>query len=84
MVRNIRLTCEGQKMMKARFTCNTKIPNQFRAGSVVVAFHAAYDESNKEWAEATPSGSLSMVIDNPAAAEFIEQGQTYELTFVRV
>lgn len=70
--------------MKARFTCGSKIPNIFKDGSVVCYFYAVYDESNKEWAEATPSGSLTMVIDNPKAAATIIQGDTYELTFERV
>jgi len=34
-----------------------------------------------DWSKYTPSGSISMQITNPAAAEAFEQGKTYLVTF---
>lgn len=42
-----------------------------------------YRRVNEEWAPATPSGSLSMQVDNPAASAQFEQGEFYLLTFER-
>lgn len=42
----------------------------------------ASDEDKAFWT-ATPNGELSMVIDNPDAAEFFELGEDYFLTFER-
>lgn len=36
---------------------------------------------NEQWSQATPSGALSMLVTNPAAAEAFEQGGIYLLTF---
>lgn len=38
-------------------------------------------EENKEWSAATPSGSVTLVINNTAAAEQFELGQDYLITF---
>lgn len=48
----------------------------------------AYDnkDDNKEWAAATPSGTIDMVIGNPDALEFFNKnlGKTVDITFGEV
>jgi hypothetical protein len=69
--------------VKAKFNCSAVIPNAYGTG-VTAHFHAVYGkgEENKDYAEATPSASLSMVIsDKTKAAEYFEQGKEYYLTF---
>lgn len=39
---------------------------------------------NREWASATPGGSMTMFISNPAALAQFEQGQEYEAIFTHV
>lgn len=57
-------------------------------GSEQVSLHAVYASSesdpNKSWAKATPSGSLLMSIDNPAAWGAFKPDHEYILTFEEV
>lgn len=39
---------------------------------------------NREWAQATPFGSIEMGILNEAATAYFEQGQEYLVTFTKV
>jgi hypothetical protein len=81
--------------MRAKFRCssvseifwdewkNNKSTGTKVKGSEQVTFHAVYatDGPNKEWATATPSGSLSMNIDNPAAWGHFKVDEEYFLDF---
>lgn len=44
----------------------------------LTAVHAASeDDPNKEWAEASPQGSLQLTIQNPGAFGFVKPGKFY-------
>jgi len=50
--------------------------------SVELRFDAVYDdgiEENQRFSKATPSGCLTMQVDNPAALEQMKLGQAYYL-----
>lgn len=38
-------------------------------------------EENKQWSQYTPSGTMTMYVTNPAAAEQFELGKEYLVTF---
>lgn len=42
------------------------------------------DDPNREWAMASPSGSLDMSIQNPAAFGYVQAGQEYRVTIERI
>ena len=69
--------------VQAKFRCDSVIPNPY-SNSRVAHFHAVYgtDGENASFSKATPSGMLSMTIDNETlASTFFEQGKDYYLTF---
>lgn len=47
-----------------------------------VQLNAVYAETgiNKQWAQSTPAGQLTLTIDNPAAQGFFETGKEYLIT----
>jgi hypothetical protein len=57
-------------------------PPQRNGSHESVSLSAVYAETgvNKEWATATPSGSLSLSIDNPSAQGFIQADKEYIVT----
>lgn len=70
--------------VKAKFTCNAVVPSAWNTKCTVVYFNAVFGKEgdNADYAKATPSGQLNMVIDeNTPAASFFEQGKNYYLTF---
>jgi hypothetical protein len=75
--------------VKARFNVNsithTKHGNGWAHPAPVgsVKLGAVGGEANKEWASATPSGSIEMTIGNPDALEWFNKklGETVEITF---
>jgi hypothetical protein len=67
--------------VKAKFRCYSVIPNGY---NTAYHFHAVYgtEGENADYAKATPSGSLSMNVDNDTkASDLFEAGQDYYLTF---
>ncbi len=67
--------------VKAKFTCNSIVDNPW--GGKTAHFNAVYGQEgeNKDYADATPSGNLSLVIsDGRPAAEYFQQGENYYLT----
>ncbi|MDD4972478.1 MAG: hypothetical protein PHT07_23860 [Paludibacter sp.] len=71
--------------VKAKFRCNAVIPNSWNNGvSTTAHLNAVYgtEGENADYSKATPSGNLSLVIDNEVpASKFFEQGKEYYLTF---
>jgi hypothetical protein len=56
--------------------------DQGRSGEVTLS--AVYDqttEENRRYAKATPSGSITMRVDNPPALEVFELGKTFYVDF---
>lgn len=70
-------------MVRAKFVCESKTPDQHDPSSVAVRFNAVYGsgEANKEWSRWTPSGQLQMQISNPGAHEQFDVGKEYFLDF---
>jgi len=63
----------------AKVKCNAK--NAFQGASTTLSFGPDYaDGRNKEWANATPSLSLSMTV-NGQVADYFTLGESYTLTF---
>lgn len=68
----------------ARFYVDQITRRAYNPDHVEVVLKAAgRGEQNKTWAQYTPSGTLTMQINNPAAAQtFLENlGRDFELTF---
>lgn len=56
-------------------------------GSTEVILTPQYDQSIEEdrrFAKATPSGTISLFIDNPPAALYLEPGQNFYVDFTKV
>ncbi len=69
---------DGQKI-----TARVKVHYKNGENPVSVSFLPDYaDGRNREWANATPSLSLSMVL-KPEVAAMFEMGEAIELTFTR-
>jgi hypothetical protein len=81
-------------MVRAKFTV-TSIKKQFyktAAGEVVehsaeIVLTPQYDstiEEDRRYAKATPSGLISLCIDNPSAIEYLKPGEAFYVDFTRV
>jgi hypothetical protein len=68
----------------AKFTVRAA-ETKYEGGPVHVRLTPDYGTAeapkNAEWAKATPSGEITMVIDNPAAAEQFTPGREFTVTF---
>jgi hypothetical protein len=76
-------------MVRAKFRVTevtTSISNYGGAAGTIeskrVKLSAVGDEHNKTWSKWTPSGELTMTINNPAAFEQFKPGQCYFVDFV--
>ena len=65
-------------MIRAKFRCNSV--RRFESGESV-ELTAVSDEANKQWTKWTPSGNLTMAIDNPDALGKFVPGKVYYLDF---
>ena len=69
-------------MVRAKFTCDSIIPQG--NGDKSVQFHAVYshDGENASFSTSTPSGQLSMWINaSTPAVDYFQQGKDYYLDF---
>lgn len=72
--------------VRAKFTCNTKIPSGDQTTVYLNAVYSNRDgtraEENKAFSDATPAGSVQITIanDKPALGAF-EVGKSYYLDF---
>jgi hypothetical protein len=69
--------------VRAKFTVE-KV-SKTRYGGTELTLSPQYDETipeDRRFAKATPSGSLTMYVDNPPAAEFFKLGEAYYLDFI--
>lgn len=70
--------------VQARFYVDQVTKRAYNPDHVEVTLKAAgRGEQNKSWSQYTPSGTLSMTINNPSAAEFFTDrlGQDIAITF---
>ncbi|QTU64210.1 hypothetical protein [Streptomyces scabiei] len=72
--------------IRAKFRCNTETHKKWGPNDSQVArsyeFSAVYDENlpeDQRYAKASPSGSLTIQVDNPAVS--FEPGRSYYLDF---
>jgi hypothetical protein len=72
-------------MVRAKFTCNSI--RYYAYGERELCFDAVYDDGtpeNQRFSKATPSGTLTITVDNPSAAAFFIPGKQYYLDFTAV
>lgn len=72
--------------VRAKFQCSSVVPQGAQTPEYTcmsVHLHAVYADGkgNESWSKATPNGSLTMTITNPAALEQFVPGKTYFLDF---
>lgn len=69
--------------LQAKFLCKNTTQSAWTKGepqSETVELEPVCDPANKEWCEATPSGSLKMVISNKGAFGTLKPGTEYLIT----
>lgn len=76
-------------MITARFYVTSITRNAYNPAHAAITLKPAYrGEENKAWAEATPSGEITLQVNNPAAVaqftEWFETGKDLHLTFATV
>lgn len=76
---------QEMKMVRAKFMVQEIRQHYYgNPGATTVILRPQYDQSieeDKRFAKATPTGEVSMYIDNPPAQAFFELGKTYYLDF---
>lgn len=71
--------------VRAKFRCYAKVVNPW--GNTAVHFHAVYgtEGENADYSKYTPSGNISMNVDNETkATDLFQEGQDYYIDFVPV
>ena len=74
-------------MVRGKFRVVQITRNHWNKTHAQVELDAQYDPTipeDRKFAEATPSGKISMYISNPAAIEKLELGKAYYVDFVPV
>ncbi len=76
-------------MITARFYVTSITRTAYNPAHAAITLKPAYrGEENKAWAEATPSGEITLQVNNPAAVaqftEWFETGKDLHLTFAAV
>lgn len=73
------------KEIRAKFECTSTNLDEYGEHVFLNAVYANKDgevnEENKSFSEATPSGSLTMMISNKRAQGFFKKGKSYYLDF---
>ena len=73
------------RTVRAKFLCTLVKYNGY--GGKDVTLHAVYgtddadNSENNQFSQATPSGTVTMTIDNPDAKGFFKEGTSYYLDF---
>jgi hypothetical protein len=71
-------------MIRAKFRCWYVSKREDGTESVRLGAVVGTEGDNAEWSKATPNGLLEMVISNPSAQGYFEQGKDYYLNIERV
>lgn len=72
------------RKIRAKFNCDSVGDDGYNETVNLSAVYGNDDKDNEEnnqFAEATPSGSIEMVISNPSAKGFFKTGNNYYLDF---
>ena len=67
--------------VKAKMYLSNKTANEAQSSTTLSFGAVCRGAANREWASATPAGSLTMTVRNEAAVAQFEVGQEYYLTF---
>lgn len=70
--------------IRCKMIVQEKKNQQYSAGSkpiCTVRLNAVTDDTNKTWAQYTPSGSVELQISNPEAYDAFKLGETYFVDF---
>lgn len=70
--------------IRAKFYVSTLVNSEGATAAQVQLHAVCRGIENAMWAQATPSGTISMNVKNDAAFEQFEQGAEYEVTFRKV
>jgi hypothetical protein len=73
-------------MVRGKFTVQEIRHHSWHPSATTLVLRPQYDtatEEDKRFSKATPSGELTMLVDNPPAQAFFEMGKTYYLDFTR-
>ena len=68
-------TACGPKTVRAKFKCSSVL--QWEGPGRKYEFTAVVDKANESWSKYTPSGNVTIMIDNPACPPFIPGKQYY-------
>lgn len=68
--------------VKGKFTCTKAVKTTYGTEVSLWALYSNNPEDNS-YAAATPSGMLTMMVNNPSAEEFFKEGQKYFLDFTK-
>ena len=67
----------------AKFVCQSVAIHRYSPKAdkhEIVQLQAVTGDENKPWSKFTPSGQLTMTIDNPSAQGQLEPGRAYKIT----
>ena len=74
-------------MVRAKFKVTSVTQHDSDSSGRTIKLEPRYDESipeDQRFAQATPSGELTMYVNNPVAVEELALGKTFYLDFVPV
>ena len=74
-------------MVRGKFQLTNITHNHWNAESKTLRFMTIYDasiEEDKKFAKATPTGTIEMQVDNPAALAKFEIGKYYYVDFTPI
>lgn len=69
--------------VRAKFTCTKAVKTEYGTELSMWALYSDNPEDNT-YSKYTPSGQITMIVDNPSAEEFFKPGEKYYLDFTKV
>lgn len=69
--------------VNAKFSCTKAVKGPYGTEVSLWTLYSNNPEDNS-YAKATPTGQLTMIVDNPIAEAFFEEGKQYFLNFKKV
>jgi hypothetical protein len=69
--------------VRGKFTCTKAVDTSY---GKEVSFWALYSNNpeDNQYAQATPSGNITMIVSNPSVKDFFKEGVKYYLDFIEV
>jgi len=66
--------------VRGKFTCTKAVDTSYGKETSFWALYSNTPEDNS-YSQATPSGNITMIVSNPSAKDFFQEGQVYYLDF---